>query len=65
VRGYPAPDQRRVSPLPADHQLRSLPNALLIGHVAYVTHDLYTIFYQDAVEDIAAYQAGSPIRLME
>jgi hypothetical protein len=30
-----------------------------------VTRDLYTIFYQDAVEDIAAYRAGSPIRLME
>jgi hypothetical protein len=30
-----------------------------------MTRDLYTIFYQDAVEDIAAYQAGSPIRLME
>ena len=54
-----------TEPLPADHQLRSLPNALLTGHVAYVTRDLYTIFYQDAVEDIAAYQAGSPIRLME
>jgi phosphoglycerate dehydrogenase-like enzyme len=53
-----------TEPLPADHQLRSLPNALLTGHVAYVTRDLYTIFYQDAVEDIAAYQAGSPIRLM-
>jgi phosphoglycerate dehydrogenase-like enzyme len=37
----------------------------LTGHVAYVTRDLHTIFYQDAVEDIAAYQAGSPIRLME
>ena len=53
-----------TEPLPADHRLRSLPNALLTGHVAYVTRDLYTIFYQDAVEDIAAYQAGSPIRQM-
>ena len=54
-----------TEPLPADHPLRSLPNALLTGHVGYVTRDLYTIFYRDAVEDIAAYQAGSPIRLME
>ena len=53
-----------TEPLPADHQLRSLPNALLTGHVGYVTRDLYTIFYRDAVEDIAAYQAGAPIRLM-
>jgi phosphoglycerate dehydrogenase-like enzyme len=54
-----------TEPLPADHPLRSLPNALLTGHVGYVTRDLYTIFYRDAVEDITAYQAGSPIRLME
>ncbi len=31
---------------------------------SYVTRDLYTVFYRDAVEDIAAYQAGSPIRLI-
>jgi len=54
-----------TEPLPADHPLRSLPNALLTGHVGYVTRDLYTIFYRGAVEDIAAFQAGSPIRLME
>ena len=54
-----------TEPLPADHQLRSLPNALLTGHVAYVSRDLYEIFYQDSVEDIAAFQAGSPIRLMK
>jgi len=54
-----------TEPLPADHQLRSLPNALLTGHVGYVTRDLYTIFYRDTVEDLAAFQAGSPIRLME
>jgi phosphoglycerate dehydrogenase-like enzyme len=54
-----------TEPLPADHQLRSLPNALLTGHVAYVSRDLYEVFYQDAVEDIAAFRAGSSIRLMK
>jgi phosphoglycerate dehydrogenase-like enzyme len=54
-----------IEPLPADHRLRSLPNALLTGHVGYVSRDLYETFYQDSVEDIAAFQAGSPIRLME
>jgi phosphoglycerate dehydrogenase-like enzyme len=54
-----------TEPLPADHPLRSLPNALLTGHVGYVTRDLYEIFYQDSVEDIAAFQAGSPVRLMK
>jgi phosphoglycerate dehydrogenase-like enzyme len=53
-----------VEPLPADHPLRTLPNALLTGHIAYVTDDLYRTFYQDSVEDIAALQAGAPVRLM-
>ena len=54
-----------IKPLPVHHPLRSLSNALLTGHVGYVTRDLYTIFYRDAEEDIAAFQAGSPIRLIE
>jgi phosphoglycerate dehydrogenase-like enzyme len=54
-----------TEPLPADHQLRSLPNALLTGHIGFVTRDLYTIFYQDAVENIAAFLAGTVIREME
>jgi hypothetical protein len=53
-----------TEPLPADHPLRSLPNALLTGHVGYVTRELYKTFYQDAVEDIAAFRTGTPIRLM-
>jgi phosphoglycerate dehydrogenase-like enzyme len=53
-----------AEPLPADHRLRSLPNALLTGHVGYVSRELYETFYQDAVEDIAAFHAGAPIRLM-
>ena len=53
-----------TEPLPADHPLRSLPNALLTGHVGYVNRDLYEIFYRDSVDDIAAFRAGSPIRPM-
>jgi hypothetical protein len=30
-----------------------------------VTNELYETFYQDSVEDIAAFRAGTPIRLME
>jgi phosphoglycerate dehydrogenase-like enzyme len=53
-----------TEPISADHPLRSLPNALLTGHVAYVTRELYETFYQDAVEDIAAFHAGTPVRVM-
>jgi len=63
--GGAAIDVFDTEPLPAEHPLRSLPNALLTGHVAYVTQELYETFYRDAVEDIAAFRAGTPIRLME
>jgi hypothetical protein len=51
-----------IEPLAADHPLRTLPNALLTGHIGYVTDDLDRTFYQDSVEDIAAFQAGAPAR---
>jgi phosphoglycerate dehydrogenase-like enzyme len=54
-----------TEPLPTDHQLRLLPNALLTGHIGYVNRDLYELFYQDSVEDIAAFQAGSSLRLIK
>jgi phosphoglycerate dehydrogenase-like enzyme len=40
-------------------------NAVLTPHLGFVARETYEIFYGDAVEDIAAFQAGSPIRLME
>jgi phosphoglycerate dehydrogenase-like enzyme len=52
-------------PLPAAHPLRSLPNVLVTPHVGYVTDDTYRVFYGDAVEDIAAFLAGSPVRVIE
>ncbi|WP_410649408.1 D-2-hydroxyacid dehydrogenase family protein [Amycolatopsis sp. cmx-4-54] len=54
-----------VEPLPSAHPLRTLDNVVLTPHIGYVTRETYEIFYRDAVEDIAAFQAGSPIRVME
>ncbi|WP_329458152.1 D-2-hydroxyacid dehydrogenase family protein [Streptomyces sp. NBC_01497] len=51
-------------PLAARHPLRFLDNALLTPHVGYVTRDTYEVFYRDAVEDIAAWAAGSPVRVL-
>ena len=53
-----------TEPLPAGHPLRTAPNTVLTPHLGYVTSGTYARFYGDAVEDIAAYQAGEPIRVM-
>ena len=53
-----------IEPLPDDHPLRSAPNTVLSPHLGYVTEDCYRIFYGDAVEDILAWQAGKPIRVI-
>jgi len=59
-----AVDVYETEPLPADHPLRSLDNAILTPHIGYVSRQLYSVFYRDAVEDIAAFIAGSPIRVI-
>jgi phosphoglycerate dehydrogenase-like enzyme len=53
-----------VEPLPAEHPLRRLPNTLLLPHIGYVTTDAYRVFYSDAVEDIAAFFDGRPLRAL-
>jgi phosphoglycerate dehydrogenase-like enzyme len=53
-----------VEPLPRDHPLRSMPNTLLLPHIGYVTSDNYRTFYRHAVEDIVAFTAGTPIRVL-
>ncbi|MEU6118928.1 D-2-hydroxyacid dehydrogenase family protein [Streptomyces sp. NPDC047117] len=49
-------------PLPADHPYRSLPNLLATPHLGYVTRRNYEGYFQQAVEDIAAFVAGEPVR---
>jgi phosphoglycerate dehydrogenase-like enzyme len=49
-------------PLPADHELLRLENAVLLPHLGYVSEDTLRAMYTDAVEDIAAFMSGAPIR---
>lgn len=63
IRGA-ALDVYQHEPLPPGHPLGTLPNTLLTPHLGYVTEGVMTIFYRDIVEDIAAYCAGSPLRLL-
>ncbi len=53
-----------TEPLPADHPLRSEPRAVLTPHLGYVTEATYEVFYRGAVEDVAAFLAGKPIRVI-
>jgi len=57
-------DVYEVEPLPAEHPFRTLPNVLATPHVGYVTRGNYALFHQHAVEDIAAYLAGAPVRVI-
>ncbi|HEY7136711.1 MAG TPA: D-2-hydroxyacid dehydrogenase family protein [Acidimicrobiia bacterium] len=52
-------------PLPDHHPLRAAPNTVLTPHLGYVTEDTYRVFYRDAVDDIAAFLAGTPKRIVE
>lgn len=63
--GAAALDVYDTEPLPADHPLRTMDNAVLTPHLGFVARETYEIFYGDAVEDIAAFRAGDPIRVME
>jgi phosphoglycerate dehydrogenase-like enzyme len=51
-------------PLPLDHPLRRAPRTVLTPHLGYVTEKTYEVFYGDAVEDVAAWMAGAPVRLL-
>ncbi len=52
-------------PLPRDHPLRRSPNTVLTPHIGYVTEDTYRLFYEQTVEDVEAYVAGAPVRVVE
>lgn len=51
-------------PLPGGHPLRAAPRTVLTPHLGYVTDDGYRTFYTDAVEDVAAFAAGRPVRVL-
>ena len=63
-RNHAALDVYEREPLPADHPLRSMENVTLSPHLGYVHEDNYRIFYRDTVENVAAFLAGKPIRVI-
>ena len=51
-------------PLPPTHPLLQLDNTVLTPHLGYVTLEGYRVFYEETVEDIAAYLRGEPLRVL-
>jgi len=49
-------------PLPQDHKLRFLPNALLLPHIGYVTAENYSLFYKQMIESLDSCLKDKPIR---
>ena len=53
-----------VEPLPRDHPLRSLDNAILTGHTGYVVKELYAVAYGEALDNVRAWMRGKPVRVL-
>jgi phosphoglycerate dehydrogenase-like enzyme len=53
-----------VEPLPPGDPLRTAPNTVLTPHIGYVSRGSYEIYYREAVEDIAAWARGEPVRVL-
>jgi phosphoglycerate dehydrogenase-like enzyme len=51
-----------VEPLPDGDPLRGFKNVLLTPHLGYTVHDLMAPFYEDTVENLLAFMAGTPCR---
>jgi phosphoglycerate dehydrogenase-like enzyme len=51
-------------PLPADHPLRHAPNVILTPHLGYSTAAAFQQFYGESLENVEAFLAGRPIRMV-
>ena len=58
-------DVYEKEPLPSDHKLRFIPNALLLPHIGYVTAENYSLFYSQMIENLEASVSGKPKRIIE
>ena len=49
-------------PLPQDHKLRFLSNALILPHIGYVTAENYSKFYLQMIENLLSCKNNKPVR---
>ena len=57
-------DVYNQEPLPQDHKLRFLPNALLLPHIGYVTAENYSKFYSQMIENLESCLKNKPLRII-
>jgi phosphoglycerate dehydrogenase-like enzyme len=53
-----------IEPLPVDHPLRALDNAVITPHLGYVSSENYHAYFKGVVEDIRAWVDGKPVRVI-
>jgi phosphoglycerate dehydrogenase-like enzyme len=53
-----------VEPLPLDHPLRKMDNAVITPHLGYVSTQNYKHYFSGVVEDIRGFLDGKPMRVM-
>jgi phosphoglycerate dehydrogenase-like enzyme len=53
-----------VEPLPLDHPLRKMDNAVITPHLGYVSTQNYKHYFSGVVEDIRGFLDGKPVRVM-
>jgi phosphoglycerate dehydrogenase-like enzyme len=51
-------------PLPDDHPLRRLPNAVLTPHLGYCASEVYAQFYRESIDNVLAFLDGAPTRVL-
>ena len=54
-----------VEPLPLDHPFRRMANVHATPHLGYVIAENYAVTFGQAVENIAAWLDGKPIRVID
>jgi phosphoglycerate dehydrogenase-like enzyme len=54
-----------VEPLPLDHPFRRMDNVVITPHLGYVSEQNYRRYFPDIVEDIRAFIAGQPVRVIK
>jgi phosphoglycerate dehydrogenase-like enzyme len=58
-------DVFETEPLPPDQPLLRLTNTVITPHVGYVSKEGFQIYFRQAREDVAAWLAGKPIRILQ